>query len=97
MTPKEAIQRILRHIEVHRRKEPNAIFITKALQIAIVALEKQIPKKPNIWGDGYDNKGNLIYDMYDCPNCSKSYEIDYEKYDYCPICGQALDWSGSDG
>lgn len=31
--------------------------------------------------------------MYDCPNCEKSYEMDYEKYDYCPNCGQAIDWS----
>ena len=22
-----------------------------------------------------------------------SYEIECEKYDYCPCCGQALDWS----
>ncbi len=57
------------------------------------ALEKQIPKKPDISGDSYDKGGNLIYDTYDCPNCHTSYEIEYEKYDYCPSCGQALDWS----
>jgi len=56
------------------------------------ALEKQVSKKPNIWDDGVDEQGNLIYDMYDCPNCYKSYEIDYERYDYCPHCGQALLW-----
>lgn len=53
-------------------------------------------KKPNIWGDGYDNEGNLIYDMYDCPNCGKSYEIDYEEYKHCPNCGKAIDWSEGD-
>lgn len=58
-----------------------------------VELEKRVPKKPNIWGDGYDDKGNMIYDIYDCPNCGKSYEIDYEKHDYCPNCGQAIDFS----
>ncbi len=57
------------------------------------AVEKQRAKKPNIWGDGYDDKGNMIYDMYDCPNCGKSYELDYEQYDYCPHCGQHIDWS----
>lgn len=54
------------------------------------ARERQNPKIPNIWGDGYDSEGNMIYDMYDCPNCGKSYEIDYEEYKHCPNCGQAM-------
>ncbi len=54
--------------------------------------ERRIPKIPDIWGDGYDNEGNMIYDMYDCPNCGKSYEMEYEEYKYCPSCGQAIDW-----
>lgn len=61
------------------------------------AREKQIKKKPNIWGDGYDNEGKMIYDMYDCPNCGKSYEIDYSNYEYCPECGQAIDRSNIPG
>ncbi len=56
-------------------------------------LEKQIPKKPNLSGDSCDKDGNLIYDTYDCPSCHTSYEIEYEKYNHCPSCGQALDWS----
>ena len=35
---------------------------------------------PTLWGDGYSD-GELVYDMYDCPNCSKHYELDYEQYD----------------
>ncbi len=60
------------------------------------AMEKLMPKTPNIWGDGYDDEGNMICDMYECPNCGKNYEIDYEKYDHCPACGQAIDWRGYD-
>ena len=60
------------------------------------ARERQKPQIPNIWGDGYDNEGNLIYDMYDCPNCGKSYEVDYHDYKYCPECGQAIDRSDLD-
>lgn len=56
------------------------------------ARERQRAKKPNIYGDGYDDEGKIIYDMYDCPNCDKSYELDYEEYDFCPNCGQAIDW-----
>lgn len=60
------------------------------------ARERHKPKIPNIWGDGYDNDGNMIYDIYDCPNCGKSYEIDYHDYKYCPECGQAIDRSDLD-
>lgn len=52
------------------------------------ARERLRMKKPNTWEMG-DNEGN-IYDMYDCPNCGKSYEINYEEYKHCPKCGQAM-------
>ena len=60
------------------------------------ARERQKPQIPNILGDGYDNEGNLIYNMYDCPNRGKSYEVDYHDYKYCPECGQAIDRSDLD-
>ena len=60
------------------------------------AMEKQIPKKPDIEGDGYDPDGNLVYDTWICPNCEEHYEIDYDYYDYCPKCGQAIDNSFKD-
>lgn len=59
------------------------------------AMEKQKPQIPNIWGDGYDKEGNIIYDMYDCPGCGQSYEID-DKYKHCPECGQAINWGGAE-
>ena len=64
--------------------EPNEVMDLK---------ERQKPKAPDIWGDGCDNEGNVIYNMYDCPNCGKSYEIDYHDYKHCPECGQAIDRS----
>lgn len=57
-------------------------------------LEKQRPKTPYFSGDGYWN-GQLVYDTWTCPNCSKSYEVDYEEHDYCPNCGQAIKWENS--
>jgi membrane protease subunit (stomatin/prohibitin family) len=54
-------------------------------------VDKATPKKADIWGDGYDDEGNLIYDMYDCPNCGTTYEVDYHDYKYCPNCGQKID------
>ena len=63
----------------------------KSLEMAIAALEKQIPKKPDLEGDGYAD-GQLVYDTWICPNCEKRYEVDYDNYDYCPNCGQHIDW-----
>ena len=62
------------------------------IDIAIKALEKQIPKKPNIEEDGYAD-GQLVYDTWICPCCENHYEIDYDNYDYCPNCGQHIDRS----
>ena len=53
--------------------------------------ELATPKLPYLWGDGYSN-GELVYDMWDCPNCGKSYEVEYDKYDNCPNCGQSILW-----
>lgn len=55
------------------------------------AMEKQRAKALDIWGDGTDENGHIIYDMYNCPNCGKSYEIDYDDYKYCPNCGQKME------
>lgn len=35
----------------------------------------------------------LVYDTWICPCCGKHYEVDYDNYNYCPDCGQKLDWS----
>lgn len=52
---------------------------------------KQIAKKPYFEGDGYSD-GKLVYDTWICPYCGKHFEVDYDDYDYCPECGQAIDW-----
>lgn len=98
MTPQEAIKRIENHIEIHSRKEPHAFFITKALKLAVKALEKQIPKKPIV------DSANLV-DLQDfhCPKCNQKIiaRIDGEwiagkQQNYCDKCGQAIDWSDTE-
>lgn len=79
------------------------ITLSKSLANLAISFEAKIeiiksvalrtPKKPDFEGDGYDDKGNLIYDRWYCPYCNKEYEVDYDNYDYCPNCGQKIDWS----
>ena len=69
----------------------NKETVQKAYDMAIEALEKQIPKEP-IWeGDGYVY-GEMVYDTWRCPSCDAAYEEE-EKYEFCPKCGQRLDVS----
>lgn len=62
-------------------------------QVVSSALEKQIPKKPAYDGDGYAPDGTFVWDEWLCPCCGTRYEVDYDEYDFCPNCGQAIDWS----
>ena len=90
MTPQEAIRRIKNHNEVHSRKEKHfAVHITEALNMAVEALEKQIPKKTT--KRQYVPNGTLIYGH--CPNCDC---FTKNHYIYCGICGQKLDWSDTE-
>ncbi len=64
------------------------------MTIAIKALEKQIPKKPNfneIWFSGIFN--GYSETEYCCPECDCGLrKTDKYKDSYCPHCGQAIDW-----
>lgn len=90
MTPQEAIDILYRAV-------PEAVSENYELPALIgrvkEAIEKQIPKKPDYEGDGYDENGELIYDTWICPHCNHEYEVEYEDYAFCPNCGQALDRS----
>lgn len=64
--------------------------INEALKMVESAVGKQIPRKPDYEGDGYDEDGYLIYDTWICPNCGKHYEVDYDDYNFCPECGKKM-------
>ena len=55
----------------------------EAFEIAIQALEKQIPKKPK-------EKDCIGFNTLACPECKMALYL-YEPY--CDNCGQAIDWS----
>lgn len=88
MTPNEAIRRIKEHNEIHSKKERGfAILITKALDMSVEALEKQIPKKPDI----HPCEENGVYaTLTCCPTCGDIVEVEYNKC--CGNCGQKLGW-----
>ena len=75
----------------------------EALEFAVKAVEKQVPKKvkhktTRFVIQGYELDDDCIY----CPLCNKfmgnlSAESDFNRIsDYCPDCGQALDWTDDD-
>lgn len=85
MTLKETITTLELAISEVERNYPLDISI--ALETAIEALKKQIPKKP------YDV--DTERKTFDCPECLSKLYVDEDVRDcgYCCICGQALDWS----
>ena len=72
----------------------------KVLCMAIKALEKQIPKKPN---KAIDSSWGVKKEVHTCPVCdyylTEVHFIEPQKIEsnkkitYCETCGQAIDWS----
>lgn len=81
MTPEEAIKTI--QVAIAEVEWEYPMNYSVAFETAIKALEKQIPKK--LKDDGW---------LY-CPICGRDVLMD--RFDYCPDCGQALDWSEDNG
>lgn len=73
MTYEEAIN-IIEHGCIYRDKRGG-----EALGAAVIALKKQIPKKPS------RTRSEIVF----CPTCNTL----VGSGPYCKYCGQALDWS----
>ena len=109
MTPEEAIKKAIRHFECMKNDavvvldsgfgthpgESDLVYRNRKMyaELAINALEKQIPKKP----DCIEDK------MWCCPVCDNYLLPKWIKYTtkpmpkskglpYCMDCGQAIDW-----
>lgn len=63
----------------------------KDINLIAKIVEKEIPKKPDFVSDGHAY-GYPIYDTWICPSCGTIYDIYSSDYDYCPNCGQRIDW-----
>ena len=92
MTESEAIK------ELHGIRPRGGIIPQKraeGIDVAINALEKQIPKKPRKT-DSYRGVLKRVY-AYVCPTCGnvclEKYMNERQNIMFCWDCGQKLDWS----
>lgn len=88
MTKEEAIRRLKRIAD----NEAYADKFQDACRLAVVALEKQTPKKIT-----HTESLKMSCTCPNCGNCLDKFEkfgesIVRMKYQYCHFCGQALDW-----
>lgn len=112
MTLDEVISRIKAHIEIHKLKEPQAVYITEALNMAIEAIKeiqqyreigtveecREAAEKQN--PKKPNRSGMDEQDYYVCPNCGAYIGSidDYFPLDrYCHECGQAIQWENLEG
>ena len=82
MTYEEAIKNINALNAMCGQKGLYDAEFESALELAILALEKQIPKKP------YKDNENGVYEKEHCPSCHRSL---FPNDHHCE-CGQAIDW-----
>ena len=93
MTESEAIKEVRFNMSKIGLSDKAAKRVVEARNVAIKALEKQIPKKPTPidyekYIDVIDN-ARLLRGAYWCPNCKRV----VKSGSFCNDCGQKLDWS----
>lgn len=80
MTEKQAIKQIEKNIALIRDCD------CTEYEMAIEALEKQIPMKPQAVLSSSGKK------VYECMNCGNELSVNSFNGEYCHWCGQKLDW-----
>ena len=70
----------------------------EAIKMAVDALKKQIPMKPDEHLEQVQKHMNLGVKAPFCPKCgSDLLDEKNDCYDFCPYCGQAIDWGECNG
>ena len=98
ITPQEALPRLVNMYKVdnlfmHGRRNE--------IEVAIVAVAKQIHKKPIAKKEYYSLHGySYESTLYYCPCCNSKFNgemiiVTKTKMKHCPNCGQALNWEGT--
>lgn len=87
MTPEEAI--IIIKCAICEVEWNYMLDYTEAFEVAIKALEKQVPKKP------LKSERKIRYcEVFKCPSCGCEFSGRVSKF--CFRCGQKFDWSEDD-
>lgn len=108
MTPKEAIEKAIKHFECVRddaqvvldsgfgthKGESDLVYRNRKMyaELAIEALEKQISKKPKNIFNHYIGE-DYDYSTANCSNCNNIFSFDEDYMPlYCDKCGQKFDF-----
>jgi len=81
MTNEQAKEMLQGHKELIKEVAPT-LFVN-ALEVALEAIEKQIPKKVE------GHRDCCSYKFYKCPSCKTDLIM---RSQYCDKCGQRLEW-----
>lgn len=89
----------LTHLSCGGKADEQEEYTIEAYSVALNALEKQIPKKPQYVDTRFRHHGRKISEgssldkCYKCPNCNSHIFHVFDSEKCCKYCGQALDWS----
>lgn len=86
ITPQKAIEEFKIALPYHKD-----LLTEKVYELAISALEKQIPKKVKYQNRHGEGKDYYNKDYFHCPCCGRRLR-NKQKDAHCGRCGQALDW-----
>ena len=84
MTNKEAIEQLRERLAITDCRQQIPEYY-EAIELAVEALEKQIPKKPI---------DNIEREWFECPTCGRVIVTYYAGERHHCKCGQALNWEG---
>lgn len=95
MTPEEAIRKLCVYSSTNGSGQCTSAEHLEAKKIALKAIERQMPKKPLTIKHDEDIKiGSATWKagvpIYKCPDCNGFVS---RSSNYCPDCGQEIDWS----
>ena len=94
MTNKEAYQLIKSCLEYDKDMSDNPEDYVEAIRLAKEVFDKQEPMQPVIeqGAPSYYGGSGICREYCACPKCGEAVGRGDDKANYCPACGQKIDW-----